>query len=160
MDTVREAAKAGNVSRFRVHSDQRERKRGRGLTGDERKMRNYVGGSIDFVQRQNHRHKARMPRLSWWQQIIDDLGESRVVVRKVIPPLEDTVMKWVKPAVMPTLALVSEIIDAGRHDGAGVIVEMMRQAKRKIANKRQGARDLGLDVARVLGTSRSNVAGN
>lgn len=91
--------------------------------------------------------------LSWWQQIVDDLGEARVVVRKVIPPLEETVMKWIKPAVMSTLALVLKVIDAGGHDGEGVIIDMLRQAKRKIGNKRQGARDLGLDVGRILGIS-------
>lgn len=215
MDTIREAAEAGNVSRFRVHSDQRERKRGKGLTGDsltfgkkgkdgsglqvciydkaleskgtinairyearyfkekadilfeclassmelegcERKMRNYVGGSIDFVERGNHRHKDRMPRLSWWQQIVDDLGEARVIVRKVIPPLEETVMKWVKPAVMPTLALVNEVIDAGGHDGESVIVALLRQAKRKLGTRRQGARDLGLDLGRILGLTKAS----
>lgn len=121
------------------------------LEGCERKMRNYVDRSIDFVERGNHRHKDRMPRLSWWQQIVDDLGQARVVVRAVIPPLEETVMKWIKPAVMPTLALVAEVIDAGGHDGESVITDLLRQAKRKIANRRQGARELGLDVGKILG---------
>ncbi len=209
MDTIRQAAEAGNFNHFRVWSDQKETKRGKGITGDsltfgrkgkegsglqvfiydkaleskgtinsirfearyfkekadlifdclissftieafECKLKNYVGGSIDFVERGIHRHKDRMPRLSWWQQIVDDLGQARVVVRKVIPPLEETVMNWIKPAVMPILALVAEIIDAGGHDGEGIVIAMMRQAKRKIANKRCGARDLGLDVGRIL----------
>lgn len=77
------------------------------------------------------------------------------MVRKVIPPLEDTVMKWVKPAVMRTLALVSEIIDAGGHDGEGVIVEMIRQAKPKVRNRRHGARNLGLDVGAILGCAEN-----
>ena len=121
--------------------------------GFECKLKNYVGGSIDFVERGNHRHKDRMPRLCWWQQIVDDLGQARVVVRKVVPPLEETIMKWIIPAVLPTIARAVEIINAGGHDGGAILIEMVRQAARKIANRRRGARDLGLDVARILGLS-------
>ena len=120
------------------------------LEAFECKVKNYVGGSIDFVQCGNHRHKDRMPRLGWWQKIVDEIGQARVVVHKVIPPLEETVMNWIKPAVMPTLALIVEIVDASGHDGDGVLLEMVRQAKPKNAHRRQGARDLGLDVGRIL----------
>jgi hypothetical protein len=113
------------------------------------KMARAAVGSVDFKERAGKKHIARMARLPWYQRIIDAAGGCvRYVAKQVIPPLQET-MEYAKTGWFPTLALAADIIDDGGHDGESVLLGMIRQA-RAWMRRRQGARDLGLDLSRLL----------
>lgn len=63
-----------------------------GVEAFTRAVGELVCGAIDFRERGEHRHIARMERLPWWSSIVDKLGAVRVRVPKVISTLNSSML--------------------------------------------------------------------
>jgi hypothetical protein len=115
-------------------------------------------GAIDFVDKSGaHRHADRMERLPWWAWLVSIVGEARVSVARVIPPLQST-LEYLRDAFCTSTALLYEMADSVGQDGEAAVLEFARlmvdMGKRKLARPdvagRMGARRLGLDFDRLL----------
>jgi hypothetical protein len=121
----------------------------------ERKMREAIGGSIDFRDRQGvHRHKDRMQRFDWWQSVLDVLGRAVLVVHHTPPPLQRS-MEYFRDTWAGNLALVFELAESAGIDGdayiTGLVKLMVDEGKGKLSDGwRPGARSLGLDFVSLL----------
>jgi hypothetical protein len=125
----------------------------------EAQIRSAIGGSIDFRDRQQkHRHISRMERLGWWSQVLDVLGESRIVCHKTAPPLQQS-LEYLRDTWAGNVALMYEIAESQGQDGDAIISalvsHMVDAGKRKITNGwRPGARSLDLDFVELLDPRR------
>ena len=72
----------------------------------------FVGGSIDFVYRGDHQHISRMPRYSFWQNIINILGRSCFKNERKSKSMDD-VKVWFKSQIAPSLAMIRESYSEG-----------------------------------------------
>lgn len=115
-----------------------------------RTMCQVLGGCIDFIERGDETHVDRMPRLGWWSAIVSSLGQAKLVVQRVIPPLQKS-WEHIKKAVAPTLALIRVVAQSQGYDLLACLEDVMDQAEEKIAWKRQGKRDLGLNLVECFG---------
>ena len=119
------------------------------------KIRNAIGGAIDFRDRQGvHRHKDRMVRFDWWQRVLDVLGRAAIVVHHTPPPLQRS-MEYFRDTWAGNLALVFELAESQGIDGDAYISSLVKlmvdQGKRKLDfGWRPGARALGLDFVSLL----------
>ena len=121
----------------------------------EAQMRAAIGGAIDFRDRKGvHRHKDRMPRFDWWQQVLDVLGEAVFVVHHNKPPLQKA-LEYCRDTWAASFALMFELAESAGQDGDAIVTTfaklMVDQGKVKIEEGwRPGARDLGLDLVELL----------
>jgi hypothetical protein len=122
-------------------------------TPDElrRCLRSSLAGCIDFRDRTGaHGHRDRMPRLAWWQQVLDVLGPADVVkVRRIRPPLMKFA-EYVRDTLGRSLAKVCQVIEEQGHDAIAVLSELIDRARPAAAGWRLGASHLGIDVAALL----------
>jgi hypothetical protein len=124
----------------------------------EAQMRVTIGGAIDFRDRQGvHKHKDRMPRLAWWQSILDVLGEASFVVHHNKPPLQRA-LEYCRDTWAASFALLFELAESAGQDGDAIVTTfaklMVDQGKVKIEKGwRPGARDLGIDLVELLSAS-------
>lgn len=72
----------------------------------------FCTGSIDFIDRSIGDRLERHPRLAWWAEIVDALGESSLPVPRPIPTVERSV-SWAKRQWETTLAILNQISDPG-----------------------------------------------
>jgi hypothetical protein len=114
-----------------------------------RKIGRAVGGVIDFRQRGAETHVERMPRLAWWQLIVDQIGYAKVTVPKIIPPLEQWCV-YAEKAVFPSLALLRTVADSMGIDFYDFMHAQLDKSEEKINWKKQEARDLKVDFDRVF----------
>ena len=121
------------------------------------KIANILGDAIDFRDRQQHVHIVRMDRLGWWSRAVELLGRAVMVVRRVVPPLQSA-MQHFDRCWTRTLAKFCEVVEDDGHDGESVILDLIRRARRKAAKWRPGARDMGIDLAALLGWEIAPVA--
>jgi DNA relaxase NicK len=73
-------------------------------------LANVVVGSIKFIERTADKNVSRMPTLSWWQDILNEVGEGiRHTVKAVKTTLEEK-KEWVTRQVSTTLAMFVQIM--------------------------------------------------
>ena len=91
-----------------------------------------------------------MERLEWWAKALELLGQAKLIIRRVIPPLQAT-MQHFKRCWSATLAMFCNIATDQGHDGELVLLDLVRSAAHKVKNIRPGARDMEIDVGALLG---------
>jgi len=74
-----------------------------------------VGGSIDFVKRKG-RNLPRSERLTWWQGILDVLGEVGIRIERE-PKEVEKAQEWVKKSVVGSLATIERALGEERFWG-------------------------------------------
>jgi hypothetical protein len=117
-----------------------------------KKLTNCVGGCIDFKADPNQTHLDRRPRLAWWQSLLDVLGSARLVVNRVTPPLQKTLL-YLWETYIPKLAVGRVIIEGRGGDFLGMLMGWLQAAEKEVDWNRMGRLDLGLDFV-ALGVPR------
>ncbi len=108
------------------------------------KLRNAVGGAIDFIDRAaGDANLSRCPRLGWWQQLLDVLGRARHVVKRAVPPLQRFV-EWFKRSVAGQLSVVRAVFNSAGQDFEHFTTWALDLAEPR-ACQHNGKRALGLD---------------
>jgi DNA relaxase NicK len=80
-----------------------------------------LGGAIDFVDRAgSHGHRARQDRLSWWQRIIDLLGEAPIRITRSKTTLQKAA-EWHKKQYRKTIAKVKRVAEEAGMKGRAVV---------------------------------------
>lgn len=127
----------------------------------ERKIRNHIGGAIDFRERGTHKHVARMPRLDWWQKVLDALGTMAVRVERAKPPLQ-AAMEYCRDTWAASFAITWEIAESQGQDADALMCALMREmverGRERASYTRPGSRALGLDFAELLAGQRRRTA--
>jgi hypothetical protein len=84
-------------------------------------------GSIDFVDKAHaHRHADRMPRLTWWAWIVEQVGSAPLRVDRAKPALQRT-MEYHSWAFCRSLALFYEVAEEQGADGDSAITAYARR---------------------------------
>jgi DNA relaxase NicK len=108
------------------------------------KLRNAVGGAIDFIDRSaGDANLSRCPRLGWWQQLLDVLGRVRHVVKRPVAPLQQFV-EWFKRSVAGQLSIVRGMFNSAGQDFDHFMTTALNAAEPR-AFRHVGKRALGLD---------------
>jgi hypothetical protein len=110
-----------------------------------RKMAGFLGGCVDFKTDPDETHLDRRPRLHWWESLLSILGSARLVVSRVVPPLQRTLL-YLRQTYAKKLALARVIVDGIGGDFAGMVETWVQEAELKIDWKRASQLDLLLDL--------------
>jgi hypothetical protein len=114
----------------------------------EKKISEAIGGSIDFRERGEHAHIDRMPRLPWWQKILDRLGACKYSVDRVIPKLQRTV-EYLCQTYGPTFAAWKMVTESRGLDFLAVIDEITMMNESRVNAAWVKRRDIEIDVERL-----------
>ncbi len=107
-----------------------------------------LGGCVDFKAEPAETHLDRRPRLAWWESLLSVLGSAKLVVSRIVPPLQRTLV-YMRHSYARTLALARVIVEGIGGDFHGMIEEWAQQGERKIDWNRASQIDLGLDLLAI-----------
>lgn len=109
------------------------------------KMGNAIGGAIDFRDRSSgDPNLDRLPRLAWWQNVVDCLGELSLRVARPLPPLQSS-LRHLARTWSPTLAVARAVANSQGLDFIELIEQLIDQADGRADFRRFGRRDLAVD---------------
>lgn len=114
-----------------------------------KKITSIIGGCIDFVSRGNHQHRDRMPRLSWWADLVQVLDASVLVIHQHTPPLQQTYEKWIRPSVLPSLVKIRAVVQSQGYDFSKLLDDELDRAESKVHWR--GDQDLGINISETFG---------
>lgn len=104
-----------------------------------RVMARRLGGAIDFVDRAgSHDHRSRQPRLSWWQRVIDLLGEAPIRITRSKTTLQKAA-EWHKRQYRKTIAKVKRVAEEagmkGRELVQAIVAAMLLDGERDLQDE-------------------------
>jgi hypothetical protein len=115
-----------------------------------RKLREIVGGAIDFKSKPHETHVHRRPRLGWWQDLLDVLGSAVFVVHRPKVPLQRT-MEYLRNTFSRKLSLARIVCQSLGHDLGEILDTWMDRAEPSIDWQAVGALHLGLNIPELSG---------
>ena len=92
---------------------------------------------------------SRCPRLAWWQDVVDELGDLRLRVDRPLTPLEKFT-GYFRKNLAPSLALVRVVVQSLGVDFVPIMLDVLDEGESRIDWKKNGKRDLGLTLSRAF----------
>ena len=117
-------------------------------------LASFIGGAVDFLENTGDKHKERRPRVAWWQNLLDMLGQAKLTAKRPKPTLVRT-MKHIERAYAPSLASIADAMQQLGGDFYAWFADVIqlgqeRQGERHKAMVKEAVHGRPADVGKMM----------